>query len=179
MPFAERRVIAGLRGKIVEHVAGCGPSSIPPAWPPAGVIKFRVVHVAGDVIKLAQKLVHSSASKGESSEELLHRLVHFSRNARRPMGVREIPDDGEIRRQSPVVGQPVERGHQFSLGEIAIGAEDHDGAFRHTAVEAQAGLAKGSERPLGSTYHVRIESISCPKKFRAVIQGPVFHRKNK
>ena len=52
-------------------------------------------------------------------------------------GRARVADDRERRRQAPVVRQPIESRQKFSLGQIARGAENHDGAFGNAALEAQ------------------------------------------
>ena len=45
--------------------------------------------------------------------------------------------DGESGGEAAVVGQAIERGEEFPLGEIAVGAEDDDDARGHLSIEAQ------------------------------------------
>ena len=51
-------------------------------------------------------------------------------------------DDREPGREPPVVGQPVERGHELPFREVAIRAEDHDDALGHAPLEAQRVLKR-------------------------------------
>src|SRR5208282_4493231 len=76
-----------------------------------------------------------------------------------------VADDGERLGQPSFIGEPVKGRKELSFREISIGAEDHDCAFGHAAVEAQ-GVRK---RIMGghwlSTYHAKID-LNSPVLFR-------------
>ncbi len=46
-------------------------------------------------------------------------------------------DDGESGGQPAVVGEAVERRQQFALGEVAVGAENHDDALGNLPLEPE------------------------------------------
>ena len=48
-----------------------------------------------------------------------------------------VADDGKAGGEAALIGEPVQSGNQFALGQIAIGAEDYDGAGRHTTLKPQ------------------------------------------
>ena len=57
--------------------------------------------------------------------------------------MREMPTTAKPGGEAAVVRQPVERGQQFALGEVAVGAEDDHGALGHAAVRTEAGPEMG------------------------------------
>ena len=48
-----------------------------------------------------------------------------------------VADDGEGSRQAALIREAVESGKKLTFGEIAVGSEDDDGAFRDAAFETQ------------------------------------------
>ena len=70
-------------------------------------------------------------------QELRDRIVHA--RAKIIVGHRGArnSDDGETGREPAFISQPVKRGHQFALCQIAIGAENDHRARRRLAVKAQ------------------------------------------
>src|ERR1035441_1471777 len=109
---------------------------------PQALIEARVADIAGHIVEPARECrPHVGVELGVLAE-LLHAGAHFF--AEVIVGERRArnADDGESRGKPPVEGQPVERGQQLALGEVAIGAEDHDDALGDLAFEAERVLER-------------------------------------
>src|SRR6185312_10026284 len=97
-------------------------------------------HVLGD--GLPQSVVHAAgASLPAPLEGSLHKIVQAIAPLLGGLVVVIHADDGQVLGQPPCPVQVVERGHDQSLGEIAIGAEDHDGAIGRRRFMACAHLS--------------------------------------
>ena len=116
--------------------------SISPSFSREALIEPGVADVAGNVEEAPREgRPHVLIELGVFAE-LLDGFAHLL--AELVVGQRRAgdADDGESRGQAAVVGQPVERGQQFALGEVAIGAEDDDGALGHLPLKAQRVLER-------------------------------------
>ncbi len=56
--------------------------------------------------------------------------------------MREMPTMANPADKPAVVGEAVERGQQFALGEVAVGSEDDDDALGDLAIEAERVLER-------------------------------------
>ena len=134
----DRRILAGLRGEIEEHVAaGVALVFDLPELFGQVLVEARIADIAGHIVEPSREgcpdvvveLV-SSLNCSTASRIFSRKCIVGKRGAR-------DADDGESRGQPAVVGEAIERGQQFALGEVAIGAEDHDDALGNVPFEAE------------------------------------------
>ena len=74
---------------------------------------------------------------GRVFKELVQPFLHLFAEVIVGHSGSRVADDGKAGREAALVGEPVQSGNQFALGQVAIGAEDYDGAGRHTTLKPQ------------------------------------------
>ena len=130
-PQGRLRVLAGLCRKVKQRVPACVPLTFDRRqFLPEPLVQARIADVSRHVIQPAREGRPHLRIDGGVFGELLDRFQHLAAElvvAQR--GARDA-DHREPRRKSAVVRQPVEGGHELAPGEVPIGAENHDRAFR-------------------------------------------------
>ena len=132
-------VVARLRGQIEENVVLGMPrlSALRPRSRRELRVCVRIVQIAGEIKEILGELGPEAFVEGRVLEKLVERLLHlFAERLVSHTGPR-VADDGEARREAALIGETVESGNQFALGQIAVGAENDDGARRYTTLKPQ------------------------------------------
>ncbi len=152
-------VLAGLRGKIEQHVAAGVPGRIDFLQPAVQRRKHSgVVEVARHVENALGESGPDIRIEGRVLQELFDGRQHFLAKLVVGHGCARDAQDGESGIQAALVGQPVQRGQQLTFGEIAIGSEDDHGALGYATLEAQGILERILQR------HVNQNSTTAPFK---------------
>ena len=139
----DRRVLAGLRGEVEQRVA----AGVAFAFDlchlfTQALIEPGVADVARNIEQPPRECPPHVAVELGILAELLHAGAHLFAEA--VVGKRRAgdADNGEAGGKPAVEGEPVERGQQLALGEVAIGAEDDDDALGDLAFEAERVLER-------------------------------------
>ena len=164
--FDRRLVVAGLRGKIEKDVVLRMARLL--HFIKAGAelcVGVRIVQVAGEIKQVLREVAPQPFVERRILDKFVQGFFHlFAKRVIAHAGAR-VTDDGETRREAPVIGKPVKSGNQFTLGKITVCAEYNDGARRYATLKPQRVLERiclGHSLPQDSIGlgPIRVVSIS-------------------